>query len=474
MSFTTPAFLIFLTIVYWLYWRLGLRKQNLLIFLASVFFYGWWDWRFLSLLFFTSTVDYWIALRLMAVAEERTRKQLLFLSVVSNLAVLGFFKYYNFFASSFHAQMKTLGLGLDLPLLEVVLPLGISFYTFQALSYTIDVYRSELPAVKDYVQYMCFITFFPHMIAGPIQQATHFLVQFEKPRHFDWEESVDGARQMLWGFFKKMVIADTLAPMVEAAYGQPSTATGSDFLWATYFFAFQIYCDFSGYTDIAIGCAKLFNFHLSRNFAYPYFSGSIPEFWRRWHIALSSWFRRYLYIPLGGNRVSKLRWYLNILVVFIVSGLWHGANWTFLIWGLLHGLYFLGYVILRRGGAECHELTFTPASLLPRILKMLLTFHLVCFAWIFFRSGSIQDAFLVIQKIGGAVGSLAISRPATTKGLQWIALLLFVEWFARNHQHALARMPRIPALRWGAYYALVLIIVFSAPLSYVPFIYFQF
>jgi D-alanyl-lipoteichoic acid acyltransferase DltB (MBOAT superfamily) len=474
MSFTTPAFLLFLAVVYWLYWRLGFRQQNVLIFGASLFFYGWWDWRFLSLLFFTSTVDYWVALRLMTATEERTRKQLLFLSIASNLTVLGFFKYYNFFAGSFHAGMKTLGLGLDLPLLEVVLPLGISFYTFQALSYTIDVYRRELPAVQDYVQYMCFITFFPHMVAGPIQQATHFLVQFEKPRHFDWEESVDGARQMLWGFFKKMVIADSLAPMVEATYGQPSTASGSDFLWATYFFAFQIYCDFSGYTDIAIGCAKLFNFHLSRNFTYPYFSESIPEFWRRWHIALSNWFRRYLYIPLGGNRVSKLRWYLNILVVFIVSGLWHGANWTFLIWGFLHGLYFLGYVIFTKGHADSHELTFAPSPLWPRILKILLTFHLVCFAWIFFRAGSIQDAFLAIQKIGGAIGSLAITRPGTTKGLPWIALLLVVEWFARNHQHALARMPQIPVLRWGAYYALVLIIVFSAPLSYVPFIYFQF
>jgi alginate O-acetyltransferase complex protein AlgI len=310
---------------------------------------------------------------------------------------------------------------------------------------------------------MCFITFFPHMVAGPIQQATHFLVQFEKPRSFNWEESADGARQMLWGFFKKMVIADSLAPLVEAAYGNPGAATGSDLLWGTYFFAFQIYCDFSGYTDIAIGCAKLFNFQLSRNFTYPYFATSIPDFWRRWHIALSNWFRRYLYIPLGGNRVSKGRWCLNILIVFVVSGLWHGANWTFLVWGLLHGLFFLAF-------SKSVE-SLSPAR---RMLQILLTFHLVCFAWIFFRANSIQDAFLAVQKIANAVGSLDLSRPISTRPLQWIALLLAVEWFARYRPHGLARLPEIPALRWGAYYALVLVIVFSTPLSYVPFIYFQF
>jgi alginate O-acetyltransferase complex protein AlgI len=473
MSFTTPAFLVFLAIVYWLYWRLSFRRQNLLIFGASLFFYGWWDWRFLSLLFFTSTVDYWVALRLMERNDELGRKQLLLISLLSNLGVLGFFKYYNFFVDSFHISMKTLGLGLDVPLLQIVLPLGISFYTFQALSYTIDVYRRELPAVKDYVQYMCFITFFPHMVAGPIQQATHFLVQFEKPRSFDWAESVDGARQMLWGFFKKMVVADTLAPLVEAAYGNPTSASGSDLLWSTYFFAFQIYCDFSGYTDIAIGCAKLFNFRLSRNFAYPYFATSIPEFWRRWHIALSNWFRRYLYFPLGGNRVSKSRWYLNVLIVFLVSGLWHGANWTFLVWGLLHGLFFLAYLVFSRS-RESHELTFEPMPLAKRVLHIFITFHLVCFAWIFFRSNSIQEAFLTIEKIGVAIGTLNIGRPISTRPFQWIALLLVVEWLARNRAHALALMPSLPPIRWAAYYALVIIIIFATPLSYVPFIYFQF
>lgn len=474
MSFTEPAFLIFLAAVYWLYWRLPLKPQNLLIFLSSLFFYGWWDWRFLSLLFFTATIDYAVALALHRRESARARKALLLLSLGSNLAVLGFFKYFNFFVDSFHAGVKGLGFELNLPMLQVILPLGISFYTFQALSYTIDVYRRELPPVRDYVQYMCFITFFPHMVAGPIQQATHFLVQFEKPRIFRWDESVDGARQMLWGFFKKMVVADTLAPLVEAAYGDPGAATGSDLLWATYFFAFQIYCDFSGYTDIAIGCAKLFDFQLSRNFAYPYFAASIPEFWRRWHIALSDWFRRYLYIPLGGNRAGPARWRLNILIVFLVSGLWHGANWTFVVWGLLHGLFFLAFTALLKEAPVPRDLTFAPVPLLKRLALMALTFHLVCFAWIFFRAESLSDALTIVRKICGAAGSLDLAGPVTTQPFQWIALLLGAEWLAQNTAHGLARMPVPRPVRWCVYYALVIVIIFATPLSHVPFIYFQF
>lgn len=474
MSFTQPVFLIFLAAVYLLYWRLPFKKQNLLIFGSSVFFYGWWDWRFLSLMFFTATIDYAVALSLQKTADQSRRKRLLLVSVLSNLAVLGFFKYFNFFADSFQAGARMLGFDLSLPMLQVILPLGISFYTFQALSYTIDVYRRELPAVRDYVQYMCFITFFPHMVAGPIQQATHFLVQFQKPRSFRWDESVDGARQMLWGFFKKMVVADTLAPLVEAAYGNPGAASGGDLLWATYFFAFQIYCDFSGYTDIAIGCAKLFDFQLSRNFAYPYFATSIPDFWRRWHIALSDWFRRYLYIPLGGNRVSSSRWRINILIVFLVSGLWHGANWTFIVWGLLHGIFFVAFAALAKEPAPTKNFEFAPKPLLKRAALMLLTFHLVCLAWIFFRAESLADGLLITQKIFASALALQLSGPVTMQPFQWIALLLAVEWFARNTPHGLARIPLPTPVRWGLYYGLAMVILFATPLSYVPFIYFQF
>lgn len=474
MSFTTPVFLVFLAVVYLLYWRMKMRGQNALIFVASLFFYGWWDWRFLSLLFFTATVDYVVALRLMETDEPGRRKGLLLISVLSNLAVLGFFKYFNFFADSLREGMKALGMSGNLPMLEIILPLGISFYTFQALSYTVDVYRKELPAVRDFVQYMCFITFFPHMVAGPIQQATHFLVQFQKERKFRWDESVDGARQMLWGFYKKMVVADNLAPLVEAAYGEPGSASGMQLLWATYFFAFQIYCDFSGYTDIAIGCAKLFDFRLSRNFAYPYFATSIPEFWRRWHIALSDWFRRYLYIPLGGNRVSRGMWYRNLLIVFLVSGLWHGANWTFIVWGLLHGIFFIAPLAWSNARQGSRELTFAEQPWWQRALKMILTFHLVCVAWVFFRAESIGDAWLIITKIFQSVVSLEFAGPATTKPLPWIALLLGVEWLAKNHEHGLNKLPLPKPVRWGFYYAMVLAVLYVTPLNYVPFIYFQF
>jgi alginate O-acetyltransferase complex protein AlgI len=472
MSFTTPVFLLFLAVVYLLYWRFKTKGQNLLIFLASLFFYAWWDWRFLSLLFFTSTIDYLVALRLMKTERARARKILLFISVASNLAVLGFFKYFNFFADSLRAGMKSLGMAGGLPMLEIILPLGISFYTFQALSYTVDVYRRELPAVRDFVQYMCFITFFPHMVAGPIQQATHFLVQFQKERTFRWDESVDGARQMLWGFFKKMVVADNLAPLVEAAYGDVGGASGAQLLWATYFFAFQIYCDFSGYSDIAIGCAKLFDFQLSRNFAYPYFATSIPEFWRRWHIALSNWFRRYLYIPLGGNRVSRGRWFLNLMIVFLVSGLWHGANWTFIVWGCLHGIFFIAWLIFSRESGTANDLKFAPQSVWKRFLKILLTFHLVCVAWIFFRAESIADAWHILAKIGSALATGQLA--GNIKPLPWIALLLVVEWLAQNQEHGFDRLPLPRAVRWGLYYAMVLVIIYGTPLSYVPFIYFQF
>jgi D-alanyl-lipoteichoic acid acyltransferase DltB (MBOAT superfamily) len=270
-----------------------------------------------------------------------------------------------------------------------------------------------------------------------------------------------------------MVVADTLARYVEMAYGNVRGATGSDLLWASYFFAFQIYCDFSGYTDIAIGCAKLFNFHMSRNFAYPYFSENIPEFWRRWHIALSDWFRRYLYIPLGGNRVSRGRWCLNVMIVFLVSGLWHGANWTFLIWGGLHGAFFIIYTLLARSRSEKPTLQFQGGFWLRRSFKIVLTFHLVCFAWIFFRAAALNDALLVIQKIGVALSSLQIHKPSA-KGWEWILVLLMVEWLSRNRPHALAKFSFPVPVRWTVYYALVLAIIFATPLTYIPFIYFQF
>ena len=468
MSFTTPVYLIFLAIVWALYWQLRRREQNILIVCASFFFYGWWDWRFLALLITTTGIDYGVALAMGHEKDRPHRRKWLLVSLISNLGVLGFFKYFNFFTQQFAHLLGAFGLSANPVLLQLILPLGISFYTFQALSYTIDVYRGRLKPVRDIVQYFCFISFFPHLVAGPINFAKDLLQQFEHDRHFDRNEAADGARQILLGYFKKMVVADNLAPFVNTAFGDVAHASGWQLLWATYGFAFQIYCDFSGYTDIAIGSAKLFNLHLMRNFAYPYFSQSIPEFWRRWHISLSTWFREYVYISLGGNRTSKPRQAFNIAVVFLLSGLWHGANWTFIVWGGLHGFFYLCYWLLlpRRDEDEA-------GSWFMRLFRILCTFHLVCFAWIFFRASSLTEAWTVVSKIGSDLIALHPS------GLQFRILLLaaavcLFEWLNRRREHAFDVARWGPVGRWGFYYAMVLIVLGFANLHYVPFIYFDF
>jgi len=469
MSFTTPVYLLFLAIVWTLYWQLRRREQNILIVCASFVFYGWWDWRFLVLLIATTGIDYVVALAMGAQPNRGLRRCWLLVSLGSNLGALGFFKYFIFFSQSFANFLGAIGLSANPVLLRLVLPLGISFYTFQALSYTIDVYRQRMEPVRDIVQYFCFISFFPHLVAGPINFAKDLLQQFHQERRFDWNEATDGARQILLGYFKKMVVADNLAPLVNGAFGHVATATGWELLWATYGFAFQIYCDFSGYTDIAIGCAKLFNLRLMHNFAYPYFAESIPDFWRRWHISLTTWFREYVYISLGGNRVSRPRQAFNIAVVFLLSGLWHGANWTFVIWGGLHGFFYLCYWLLLPQGLQQNE----SSDWFPRLIRILVTFHLVCFAWIFFRAPSLSEAWTVIVKIGGALASYNPS------GLQWEILLLAAavcvfEWINRRQSHAFDVARWRPGGRWGFYYAVVLIIIGYANLNYVPFIYFEF
>ena len=471
MSFTTPTFLVFLVLVYALYWQFGRKGQNLVILAASLVFYGWWDWRFLFLLLFISTIDFWVAEKLdRTPTDDRKRRQrLLSTSLIANLGTLATFKYFNFFLLSTERLAGVLGFRTDTGTLRIILPIGISFYTFQALSYTIDVYRGRLRAVSSFIDYFCFISFFPHMVAGPIQTARHLLVQFEGERKFDWTTSVDGLRQMLWGFFKKMVVADNLAPLVNAAYGDPAATSGWNLLWATYYFAFQIYCDFSGYTDIAIGCARLFGLHMTRNFAYPYFATNIKDFWRRWHISLSSWFRDYVYVSLGGNRRGAARTSGNAFVVFVLSGFWHGANWTFLVWGALHGFYY--YVHSRLTGAE-------PAAHAAlgwrKALAMIGTFHMVLFAWVFFRAQNVTDAFTILQKIGLAGNDLtAFERPSIVCGFL-MAVVLGVEWIQRDRLHGfdLGWLP--PVWRYATYYAAVIAIAMQAKLQYTPFIYFQF
>lgn len=349
MLFNSFEFLIFLPIVFALYWLLQkhLKWQNGLVVAASYLFYGWWDWRFLLLIFITSISSF-----ISGIGIERNegngRKQKIIsaANIILNLLILGVFKYYNFFVDNLVGLFSTIGFNLDWPTLHIILPVGISFYTFQALSYSIDVYQGKIKATHDIVEFCAFISFFPQLVAGPIERATNLLPQFQKERKFDYGNAVDGLRQMLWGFFKKMLIADNCAIAVNWIWANQSGQHSFVLLIGAILFTFQIYCDFSGYSDIAIGCARLFGIKLMRNFNYPYFSRSIPEFWRRWHISLTTWFRDYIYFPLGGSRCSKGKTIRNVFVVWGVSGLWHGANWTFVFWGLYHAFLLNIYNLL--------------------------------------------------------------------------------------------------------------------------------
>jgi len=389
MLFNSIDFAIFLPIVFLLYWfatNKNLKLQNLLIVFASYLFYGWWDWRFLFLILFSTIIDYSVGIRLKKNEYKSKRKGLLWTSILVNLGFLGFFKYYNFFLDSFVTAFSFFGTEIQLNSLNIILPVGISFYTFQTLSYTIDIYKGKLEPTKDFIAFSAFVSFFPQLVAGPIERATNLLPQFYIKRKFEYENISKGLKMMLWGFFMKLVVADRLSLYVESVYGNIDMHSGISLMMATAFFAIQIYCDFGGYSLIAIGCAKLFGFSLMQNFNRPYLSLSFKEFWSRWHISLSTWFRDYLYIPLGGNRKGKIRTNTNLLVTFIVSGLWHGANWTFIIWGALHGLYLVIEKIL--GNFR-----------IPKILNIIFIFSLTNFAWIFFRASSVEESFKIIRLI---------------------------------------------------------------------------
>jgi D-alanyl-lipoteichoic acid acyltransferase DltB (MBOAT superfamily) len=355
MLFNSIDFALFLPIVFILYWffiNKNLKLQNILLVIASYVFYGWWDWRFLSLIVFSSFVDYSVGVALSKTNLEHKRKLLLWTSILINLGFLGFFKYYNFFAESFADAFTLFGRHMEPSRLQILLPVGISFYTFQTLSYSIDVYKRKLEPTKDVVAFFAFVSFFPQLVAGPIERATNLLPQFYKKRHFVYAKAVDGMRQILWGLFKKMVIADNCAEYANQIFNNYEDYSGSTLFLGALFFTFQIYGDFSGYSDIAIGTSRLFGFNLMQNFAFPYFSRDIAEFWRRWHISLSTWFRDYLYIPLGGSRGGTWMKVRNTFIIFIVSGFWHGANWTFLIWGFLNALYFLPLLLMKKNRAH--------------------------------------------------------------------------------------------------------------------------
>ena len=486
MLFNSAEYLLFLPFVlavYLLLRRVGLGAQNLWLLIVSYVFYGWWDWRFLGLLFGTTLNDYLVGLALAKVENPRYRRALLALSIGVNLGVLGFFKYFNFFVESLVEAFAGIGITLHAPTLRVILPVGISFYTFQALTYTIAIYRRQMQPVRDPVTFFAYVAFFPQLVAGPIERAQHLLPQFMSQRRTTADDFAAGLRQILWGFFCKLVVADNCAVVVNAIFDEKGVLPGSVVLIGSICFAFQIYADFSGYSHIAIGSARLLGFDLMQNFATPYFSRSIPEFWHRWHISLSSWFRDYVYIPLGGNRGGRLRQARNLLATFTLSGLWHGANWTFVAWGFLNGLYMLPKVFI---GEPLERLAAARAGL-ARLgitgLRILLTFALTLVAWIFFRAADIHSAAKLFGELGSS--SLFTTPLATLRGLEVlstavfaafaITVLLGIEWVQRDKKHALEFDDAPAVMKWAAYAGVItLIIVLRYTGAALDFIYFQF
>jgi D-alanyl-lipoteichoic acid acyltransferase DltB (MBOAT superfamily) len=479
MLFNSIDFLIFLPTVFLLYWFVfqeNLKLQNVFILTISYLFYCWWDWRFLFLIIFCSGINYLAGIILASSENQKNRKLILAISCIVSLGLLGVFKYFNFFIDNFINAFALVGIHLQARTLEIILPLGISFYTFKALSYTIDVYKRKLEPTKDIIAFFSFVGFFPQLLAGPIDRATNLLPQFYIKRTFEYDKAVDGMRQILWGFFKKIVIADNCATYVNQIYEGYETLPASTLVLGGVYFAFQIYGDFSGYSDIAIGTSRLFGFNSMRNFSVPYFSRDIAEFWRRWHISLTSWFRDYLYIPLGGNRGTKYQIVRNTFIVFLVCGFWHGANWTFIAWGLINALYFLPLLLLGKNRKNID--TVAQDKILPSIkelFQMGTTFALAVLAWIFFRADSISQAS---SYIGHFFSKSLISIPKGSNAkliLPLLLILISVEWLQRDKQHGLDFSNRkIPSfVKIIIYYALIAIIMqFGA--SQQTFIYFQF
>ena len=437
MLFNSIDFLIFLPTVFILYWFVFNKKiqfQNLFLLIISYVFYGWWDWRFLSLIAFSSLVDYIIGLQLIKEDDKKRRKFLLLISLFVNLGFLGYFKYYNFFLDNFVVAFESIGVQVNPSSLQIILPVGISFYTFQTLSYTIDIYRNKLKPTNNVIEFFAYVSFFPQLVAGPIERAKNLLPQFKRKRQFNYELATDGLRQILWGFFKKIVIADNCAVYVNQIFDMPQDYNGVTLIFGAVLFAFQIYGDFSGYSDIAIGTAKLFGFNLMKNFAYPYFSRDIAEFWRRWHISLSTWFRDYVYIPLGGSKGGKWMKVRNTFIIFLISGFWHGANWTFIVWGFLNALYFLPLLLTNNN--RKHLDTVAENKLFPsinEILKILITFTITCIAWVFFRADTIQDALeyyiMIVINNNGFFGKIQFVRMVPI-----IFIFVFFEWFQKNNK----------------------------------------
>ncbi|MCB0338516.1 MAG: MBOAT family protein, partial [Bdellovibrionales bacterium] len=461
MLFNSIEFLIFFPFVALLYFLSPHSKRWIVLLAASCYFYMAFVPVYILILSFTILIDYFVG-RYLEVVEGKRRKQLLVASLFANLGVLFAFKYFEFFSENVNLALQFIGLTQWIPTFKILLPIGLSFHTFQSLSYIIEVYLGRQKAEKHLGYYALYVMFFPQLVAGPIERPQHLLHQLHEKHKPNLDRTIEGLKLIVWGFFKKIVVADRLALFVDEIYGAPQSFSGAPLIIATYFFAFQIYCDFSGYSDIAIGSARILGIDLMQNFRTPYFSKSIAEFWRRWHISLSTWFRDYLYIPLGGNRGSTFMWCRNLLIVFILSGIWHGANWTFAVWGLLHGMFLVCAVGSKRVLSRVRENLYVPS--LPGFVKILITFHIVLLSWIFFRANSISDACYVLYHlfsptIWGWHGVMGHYQMST--GFVLIALLVFLEWiYDRDFLNKVVR--RFWFLRLDfAYYALLLVIILA-------------
>jgi alginate O-acetyltransferase complex protein AlgI len=470
MLFNSIEFLLFFILFYIIYWllRKNLLLQNSCIFIASYIFYGWWDWRFVFLLMLSTLIDYFSGL---IMAKSSRPKFFLVLSVINNLALLCFFKYFNFFVSSFSHGLESLGLHSHPLVLNIILPVGISFYTFHGMSYVFDIYRKKIEPTKNFIEYSVFVSFFPLLVAGPIERADHLLPQVKKERVFNYQQSVEGLRLILWGLFKKVVIADTLATYVDRVFGNFGDYRGSALVLAVIYFSFEIYCDFSGYTDIALGLAKLLGIELLTNFKFPYFSRDIAEFWRRWHVSLSSWFKDYLYIPLGGSRVSVTKAIRNTYIIFLLSGFWHGARWTFVIWGFIHATFFIPLMLVKKNrdhsGAVVANNTMLPTG--KEFFQMLLTFTLVSFAWIFFRAPSLGFALSFIRHISS---NLFLFPPGLNL-LGYVMVVILIDWSQRRAERNVLSFGN-KWLRYGLYLLMGMFILMHLPGDHKEFIYFKF
>ncbi len=477
MFFNSLQFALFLPIVFVLYWFVFSKNkstQNTFLIVVSYYFYSCWDWRFLFLLLFSTLLDYFTGIQIEKSTNERSRKFWFWLSIIVNLGFLGAFKYYNFFAASFSQALTSIGLHSSPFLLNVILPVGISFYTFHGLSYVIDIYYKRIKAEKNVVDYALFVSYFPLLVAGPIERATHLLPQVKIKRSFDFEKAKEGVYQIIWGLVKKVVIADTCATYANAIFDNYTSMNSMSLILGAVYFAFQIYGDFSGYSDMALGMSKLFGLDLLRNFNYPYFSRDIAEFWRRWHISLSSWFRDYLYIPLGGSRGSKLKQVRNVFIIFVVSGFWHGANWTFLAWGFINALYFLPSLLLgtNRDNMETAELHWNLNSI-KVFFSILATFTLSCVAWVFFRAKSIKIAFDYLERIvtnRNFVSQYLVNERYSYELILLVLAFILIEWNSRF------KIEPISGKYSGLKLVLCLLVIIALGTysDYKEFIYFQF